>query len=381
MNPMPLWIDADPSGLVWTGLDCDDDLAILLALALHKRNIIKIQGLSICGGNAPLSHTWLDINSLWTHAAGSTITNGKIIPLKGYGWRSMQVAVSLLRCLGILLQDAKDSEDASRALAKRSQNAKSLGKMNILTLGPVTNLARALKYREFDIDGISHIYMMGGELTGLAPLDLNFRSDRGGARQVIESDIPKTIISIQTCAQAIVTEEHLQQHLQCSSSELEPAACALLPKMKQQVKLMPRYVNQAVKDRFPSSGRWTPSPNIYRGFIPWDIVALLSVIYPDEFSEWEYHRVSIPTCEVGEPCDERMYIVEDLGDTFDGRNWSGIVRTPHSIRNETRLLEIMFGLLGEVPAATPRPALFWGFYGSLMWVAFATIIFMAYLFR
>ena len=30
-----LWIDADPSGLVWTGLDCDDDLAILAARALE----------------------------------------------------------------------------------------------------------------------------------------------------------------------------------------------------------------------------------------------------------------------------------------------------------------------------------------------------------
>lgn len=48
-----LWIDADPSGLYQTGLDCDDDLAILIAIALHQRQIINLTGLSICGGNAP----------------------------------------------------------------------------------------------------------------------------------------------------------------------------------------------------------------------------------------------------------------------------------------------------------------------------------------
>ena len=52
---IPLWIDADPSGLVWTGLDCDDDLAILVALALEKQGLIDLQGLSISGGNAPLA--------------------------------------------------------------------------------------------------------------------------------------------------------------------------------------------------------------------------------------------------------------------------------------------------------------------------------------
>jgi hypothetical protein len=31
LSPIPLWIDTDPSGLVWTGLDCDDDLAVLVS--------------------------------------------------------------------------------------------------------------------------------------------------------------------------------------------------------------------------------------------------------------------------------------------------------------------------------------------------------------
>lgn len=44
---MALWLDADPSGLTWTGLDCDDDLALLCAVALERRGL---SGVQITGG-------------------------------------------------------------------------------------------------------------------------------------------------------------------------------------------------------------------------------------------------------------------------------------------------------------------------------------------
>lgn len=374
---IPLWIDTDPSGLVWSGLDCDDDLAVLVGLALHRRGIIDLQGISICGGNAPLSHTWPDIHRLLNHAGTSSTDD--FAPLKGYGWRSMQVAVKFLRFYNYFMPDVEDSGDASTALIRRSRS-KTAEPINILMLGPVTNLARALQ-DGLDASGVSHIYLMGGEMTG-KQLDLNFRSDRAGARTVIESNIPKTIMTIQTCGQTAVTETFVDM-LDCPSM----AACALLPKMRQQIKLMPKYVNQAVKKRLlgvPERSRgWRASPNLDHGFIPWDIVALLSITHPDEFDEWEYHRVKFPPCSAGEeePCDETMQIVENLGSYFHGSNWSEIVRTPHVVRNETKLLEMMFSLMGEIPAASPQPHLSWGLYNSFLSFGIATIIFCWYLFR
>ena len=367
----PLWIDTDTSGLVWTGLDCDDDLAVLVGLALHRRGAIDLQGISVCGGNAPLSHTWPDVLRLLDHAGSTDIT-----PSKGCGWRSMQVGVGFLRFLNRVVPDAKDSEDASAALVRRSRQ-KSAAPINILALGPVTNLARALR-GGLDAAGVSHIYLMGGEMTG-QQLDLNFRSDRAGARAVIGSNIPKTIVTIQTCGQTAVTESYLDL-LDCPSM----AACALLPKMRQQIKVMPKYVNPAVKKRLlvhERGGRWRASPNLDRGFVPWDVVALLSITYPEEFGEWEYHRVRIDPCAEGEPCDGTMRVVENLGGRFDGKNWSGVVRTPHLVKNETRLLETMFSLMGKVPAATPLPSLFWGFYGTLLSFVVATTIFLWSLLR
>jgi len=364
--PIPLWVDTDPSGLVWTGLDCDDDIAVLVALALHRRGTIDLQGLSICGGNAPLSHTWPDIHRLLDHAGFTDIN-----PLKGYGWRSMQVAVKFLWYYNYVIPDMKDSDDASEGLINRSRRKLDVAPINILMLGPATNLARAL-----DASGISHIYLMGGEVTG-QQLDLNFRSDRVGASTVIESNIPKTIIGIQTCGQTAITSSFLER-LDCPKSNL--AACALLPKMRQQIRLMPKYVNQAVKKRLlghgeQSSRTWRASPNLDSGFVPWDIVALLSITHPQEFDEWEYHRVTFQPCAEKGPCNETMQIVENLGSNFDGRNYSGVVRTPHLVRNETRLLEVMLSLMGEVPAASPQPPLYWGFCSTLLGITIATIIF------
>ena len=376
-KPIQLWIDTDTSGLVWSGLDCDDDLAVLVALALHKQQIISLDGLSVCGGNAPLSHTWEDIRAMWKHADGFHITN--IQPIKGYGWRSMQVAVGWLRWYSWIRQDVVDSTDASSAIVEYSRTSPE--PFHILMLGPPTNLAKAIDSGQLD-ESAMNVYLMGGELTQQM-LDLNFRTDRASARTVIESNIPTTIIPIQTCAQAIVTESYLQK-IDCPSM----AACALLPKMKQQITLMPKFVNPAVKKRcLPDAEdniRWKLSPNLDSGFIPWDVVALLAITHRDEFLEWKYHNVTIPSCsdQIGEPCDSTMIVVDDIGEEFDGKDWRGVVRIPHIVRDEEALLDIMFSLLNEVPAISlGHPVMFWGFYSEILLTLCISIIVLKLILR
>ena len=406
---IPLWIDSDPSGLYHTGLDCDDDLAILVALSLHQRRIINLEGLSICGGNAPLRHTWNDIQMLWKYVDGYQIVEG-VSPVKGYGWKSMQGPIKLLKLYNnYFLSDVHDSQDASIAIAERALDAATQqhaeqgrrNSINILTLGPPTNVANAIQHNKDIIHSIEHIYLMGGELTN-SKLDLNFRSDVTSARIILESNIPKTIIPIQTCAQVSVTESWLSS-LKCndessSSSSADNdtkqmkkklAVCAYMSKMKQQLKWMPIFVNQAVKKRMiPSSSSlsssdvhyWKVSPNIDVGFIPWDIVALLSITHPHEFLDWKYHRVNIPRCDKNNSnrCDGRMKLIEDLGNEFLGGNWSGVVRIPHRIHNETRLLEIMLDLVKdiEVSVSSQQPRMQLGFIADFVGFGIATCMFL-----
>ena len=81
-----------------------------------------------------------------------------------------------------------------------------------------------------------------------------------------------------------------------------------------------------------------------------------------------------------------MQVVQDLGNNdFDSssdgntRNWSGIVRIPHAIFNETRMLDIMLGLIKsvKVPSSdTEEPSMQFGFLPDLIGFGIATIIFL-----
>ena len=486
MRQENLWIDADPSGLVWTGLDCDDDLAILVALSVIANSMktnndnqvtsssasnlsVELAGISICGGNAPLAHTWDNIHALWRYIdlnevfgtfSASAATSKMVRPVKGCGWQSMQLSQPWLKFLNFVSPDTDDSNDAIDAIVDAittsgndSENLFSCQQsstctppttteaLTILTLGPPTNVAKAIERiedemkdqqedksssgdacnskRNQNLKNLKHVYMMGGELTSQR-LDLNFMTDRGAARKIIEApEVPVTLVPVQLCGQVIVTQKLVDRfESECcarsgdvdghavvdsvvqvpeeeESSGMSPrrqqesvaAACAILPKMKQQVHIMPRFVNQAVARRFPTLDNvhttdgndewlvnnpyharrktWIPSTNLLDGFIPWDVIAVLVITHPELFNDFEYHRVEFPTCDKGEPCDGTMTIVKDLGQSWPFNksstgevtgasgnylNHSGIVRIPHTVRNETALLEIMFELLCQVQA-------------------------------
>ena len=374
--PPRVWLDADPSGLVWTGLDCDDDLAVLVALALHDNHAIQLEGLSVCGGNAPLRHTWKDMQVLLRHADSAS----SFAPQKGYGWKSMQVSRDWLQTMNRIQPDVLDSKDATQAMIDAAFADDTAQKLTILTIGPPTNLAKALQREPKLTSRLEHVYMMGGELTQQR-LDLNFASDRAAARTVVDANVPTTLIPIQTCAQVVLDDVFVRDSEAdyCKSNQKnKAAACALLPKMKQQVQTMPELVNKAVAKRMPADKRWIPSPNLDRGFIPWDIVAILAVAYPHLFTEWEYHTVSFPTCPQGEPCDRTMVVSDTLpreqwpsttndADAANNYNHSGIVRIPHVVQSETEIKTLMQELLFQTPASTqrPTPRIMLGFLGPL----------------
>ncbi|CAB9508931.1 nucleoside hydrolase [Seminavis robusta] len=357
-----IWLDADPSGFVWTGLDCDDDLAILTALSLEAQGMIDVEGISVCGGNAPLRHTWKDTQVLLQHAGSS------LVPHKGYGWKSMQVSRRWLKWLNRIQPDIDDSNDAVDAIIKASHDVENL---IIVTLGPPANFAKALEQDPTLADRIGHVYLMGGELTQQR-LCLNFASDRAAARTIVDANVPTTMIPIQLCAQVVMDQLFVDQfaaeycHNNNNNQRPAAAACGILPKMHQQVAAMPKLVNKAVAKRFPSDGRWSPSVNLDKGFIPWDIVAILAISHPDIFDEWEYHTVQFPTCgpEGREPCDNTMTVGAPPPAT-PFQHQSGIVRIPHLVRNETQVLGLMKDFLGHTPAQGTTPNMMLGFMGPV----------------
>ncbi|OLQ02445.1 Pyrimidine-specific ribonucleoside hydrolase RihB [Symbiodinium microadriaticum] len=264
-----LWIDADPSGLVWTGLDCDDDLAILAAQGLEATGEATVAGLSICAGNAPLLHTWENAKTL------QSVAQFHWNLLKGAGWNTMQPAWTSLRLLARCIHE-EESSDAAEAII-RAAAALPARSLTVLCLGPPSNLARALRRAPWLAERLEMAVLMGGELTQ-SRLDLNFMTDREAARDILASSLPTMLVPIQTCAQVAVTPAWLRRLEECP-----PRAVAhrILPKMWLQTWFMPKLVNRRVKAQ-TLPGRPTSS-GLQSGFIPWDLVALLAASRPHLF--------------------------------------------------------------------------------------------------
>ena len=292
-------IDLDPGGLVWTGLDVDDDLALLIAIALNRSKAIHLNGLTIAGGNAPIKHTAPALELL-LRIAGIATDEFPAGIARGHGWHSMHVPWPSMRRLNAISPD-EPSSDAAAELIIREALASGPRGLTVVTLGPPTNLAAAL-HRAPEIAPMLHrIVMMGGQLDSGGKMCLNFMSDRAAVRAVISSPVPTMLVPIQTCAQASMTAAHIGRlSARCCAGERPAAVCALVPKMELQSRVMPWLVNRHVaKRRWVGAAKSVPvvySPNLDRGFIPWDLVAMLAAVRPALFDGWQRHRVHIHRC-------------------------------------------------------------------------------------
>ncbi|CAE8618085.1 unnamed protein product, partial [Polarella glacialis] len=333
-----LWIDADPSGLVWTGLaaqprDCDDDLALLAGLALNASAEIHLEGLSICGGNAPLSHTWAD-----AHLLLQSVGRGDIQLSAGAGWRSMQVAWPSLRRLSQISPDMEDSDAAAKAIIAAAAAAPPRS-LTILMLGPVTNLARALVLARS-----AH----GRRADGPAP-----RPELHDGSGCCES-----------CDQQRPSAHHAGAHPDLRTGHRD---ASLRRAFREDLLPWRRCLRRWPED---------VAAGLDEGFIPWDVVALLAAVRPALFEDWEYLAVELPPCEGGEPCNGTMTTSKAQALPQDTESWaSGLVLVPQRIRDEGQLLEAMLELFCAVPAVTPIPksALLWGFLTPLALVALAAL--------
>lgn len=383
MDREEVLIDLDPGGLVWSGLDVDDDLALLLAIALNASSPapISLVAVTVCGGNAPIKHTAPALDRL-LRIAGVAMS----IP-RGHGWQTMTVGWPSLRRLNRLSPDWPSSQDAASTIA-RAARASSAG-LTVISLGPPSNLAAALSAFPDIIHRLRRVVLMGGELTG-GKLDLNFVSDRGAARTVLQSAVPTMIVPIQTCAQAAFTLDAVRRlEAQCCPGA---AVCALLPKMALQARVMPGLVNTYVAPKLPSELRWRPSVALSRGFIPWDVVALLAALRPHLFGEWEAHAVELPTCDGPEPCDSTMVVerealpasllataevvtrAEAVAARASGAH-RNVATVPHLLRSEAAFLDETIRLVCAAPAAVSlRRPIHLGFVREVALLAGASLV-------
>lgn len=280
-----LIIDCDPAGMITTGLDVDDDLALLNAVSLHRRGVIELLGITVTGGNAPIKYTFPNALELIRRRIGVPEAD---IQLHRGGQPLTKTSSN---------RDHEDSEmssssDATTYLIETIMSYPP-GTVTILCLGPLTNIAASYTIEPRIADRVKWIVSMGGTLTPGLPYDLNIRTDPVAAAIVWnEMDCPKIMLPVETCIQAVFGPSQLRrvQDYCASNTVMGPAVvCSFLFRLKAQRRIMPLVVNW----RYTTVQGHNASQNIAKGFVMWDLVALWASICPELFDEWTYFDVTV----------------------------------------------------------------------------------------
>lgn len=190
-------IDTDP------GLD--DALAILFALGSGKFDVV---GITTIAGNIGLDRTTANAGGLLAFMGRGDIPviRGTDIPLT----RELQDLVAIVHGMdglkGVTLPDAISAPlDGAPDWIARTLAEAEPGSIDILALGPLTNIAHVVTEHPEVVDRIGEIIVMGGAVN--APgnsgpsSEFNFASDPEAASVVIGSPVKVTIIPLDVTRQ------------------------------------------------------------------------------------------------------------------------------------------------------------------------------------
>lgn len=189
---IPVWIDTDPS-LELGGHEVDDGFALIQAF--HSPEL-EIRGVSIVFGNAPLSRAW---------PVGKEIVE-KFGPK---GLRAYKGAAGN--------DEFGKPTDASDALTKALQE----GPLDILAIGPVTNVATVLKLHPELTKNVDQIIAVAGRRPGQRFLsgpkqksgfrDFNFEMDPIAFQYLLDAKVPIVLAPWEISAKIWITRADLDR--------------------------------------------------------------------------------------------------------------------------------------------------------------------------
>jgi purine nucleosidase len=188
--------------LIDTDTASDDAVALLMAL---REPSVRVEAITVVAGNCPLEigvkNALISIEQAGTYAP----------PV--YAGMQQPLFRDLLTGQHVHGQDGMGNQNLpSPALEKQSGHAVDIiiemalrfpGELEIIALGPLTNLAMAILKEPTLPDMIKRIYIMGGAGLGqgnITPVaEFNFYVDAEAAHLVIQSKLVKTVIGYDVC--------------------------------------------------------------------------------------------------------------------------------------------------------------------------------------
>ncbi|HXX15264.1 MAG TPA: nucleoside hydrolase [Candidatus Eremiobacteraceae bacterium] len=208
----PLAASSSPRRII---LDCDtgvdDAIAILLALRSPE---LKIEAITAVSGNVPLALT-LPNTLRMVEIAGRgdvPVAGGAAIPLV----RQLVTASYVHGENGLGGAEfpepkLKPVDEPAAQLIRRIVHSRP-GEVTIVGVGPLTNVALALKSDPELGSQIQEIVVMGGSLTGgnITPsAEFNFYVDPEAARVMFDSGVPLTMVGLNVTQKVLLGEQQL----------------------------------------------------------------------------------------------------------------------------------------------------------------------------
>ena len=224
-------VDTDPN--MWVPRkDIDDALALLFLMASPE---VEVQGITVNFGNVSAAAGYAAARELLGRVEIST-------PLYK-GAESRQDLGKKNEAVEFLIQTVKDAP----------------GEITLLALAPLTNVATAILLDDTFAQNLGGLIVMGGAFR--FPFfsffgEFNFHCDGRAAAIVLSSPVPKTMITMDLCSQAVFTERHLAM-------------------LKNRESDMAQYIARFVEPWLKINRRFFFRK---KGFFPWDVVAAAHLI-------------------------------------------------------------------------------------------------------
>jgi purine nucleosidase len=212
MTPKRILIDTDPG--------IDDSLAILLALASPE---IQLEGLTVVHGNCSADQGTRNALAVLELAGGEQIpvSKGCSLPL-------VQPSLLAPETHGETgIGYAQLPEPQKKPIQKHGVDfliesvLGSPGEISIVAIGPLTNIAMAIRRAPEIVPAIKEIISMGGAIRhpgNTTPLaEYNVYVDPHAAYMVYHAGIPFTLVPLDVTYQCVLTEAHVARLLESDS--------------------------------------------------------------------------------------------------------------------------------------------------------------------
>ena len=193
-EPIPVWLDVDPSAAGGYGLTINDD-GLAMAQAFRSPEL-AVRGVSATFGNADIDETW-------------------------------QIASDVVRRFGPDGMRVHRGAAASDALARETEAARALAaalrdeRLTVLALGPVTTVATVVRNHPELVDRIDAVVAVAGrrpgqrfvaETTRSEPLmDLNFELDAPGFQALLDVDLPIVLAPFEISSKVVLTQADMDR--------------------------------------------------------------------------------------------------------------------------------------------------------------------------